>query len=83
MYEIGFALTCSPACHLANCSLEERDTQDRDAILYKQCCSAAKRAVMCWLWLARATTVVKDVQLLIADLIWDARADWSELVCVA
>ncbi len=46
--------------------------------LYEQCCALAKTGVMCWLWVARQFTVVKDVRLMIADLIWYERVAWSE-----
>ncbi len=46
--------------------------------LYKQWCAEASRAVMCWLWLARKEGVAKDIRVVIADLIWEQRAAWSE-----
>ncbi len=47
--------------------------------LYQKWCEEAKRGVMCWLWLSRdLKIVIKDVRLMIADLIWEERAAWSE-----
>ncbi len=38
---------------------------------------------MCWLWLSAAKNVVKDVRLLVADLIWNDRTAWSERLSIA
>ncbi len=46
--------------------------------VYSRCSEEAKRAVLCWLWLSRAKNVMKDIRLLIADLIWSEGATWSE-----
>lgn len=46
--------------------------------LYTQWLSGAKMGVLCWLWLSKGTGVARDIRLLIADLIWDERAAWSE-----
>ncbi len=46
-------------------------------------CEQAKRAVLCWIWLARSLGVGKDIRRVIADLIWDGRAEWSETVELA
>ncbi len=43
-----------------------------------QWCAEAKQSVLCWLWLARDLGVVKDVRLLIADLIWDDKEAWTK-----
>ncbi len=51
--------------------------------LYEQWCAEAKRAVLCWISLARDLVVAKDIRLMIADLIWDQRAAWSERVVAA
>ncbi len=44
---------------------------------FEQRRSAARRAVLCWLWLSRIEGVAKDIRLLIADLIWAERAMWG------
>ncbi len=46
--------------------------------LYQQWCGEAATGVLCWLWLAKMLNVSKDVRLMIADLIWEERAAWSE-----
>ncbi len=46
--------------------------------LHKKWCQEAEMAVLCWLWTARHFGVSKDIRLMIADLIWDDRAAWSE-----
>ncbi len=46
-------------------------------LVHESYCCLAKRAVLCWLWLARLEGVTKDIRLLIADLIWDRRAEWN------
>ncbi len=51
---------------------------ERAASFCMRCNGEAKRAVLCWLWLARAENLMKDVRLLIANLIWKERAAWSE-----
>ncbi len=45
--------------------------------LYQESCAASKRAVYCWLWLANALGVVKDIRLVIAELVLDDKAAWS------
>ncbi len=46
--------------------------------LYEHWSGEARRAVLCWLWLAKDAGVAKDIRLLIADLIWQGRCVWSE-----
>ncbi len=47
---------------------------------YRRLCGGATRAVLCWLWLARMERLAaKDVRLLIARLVWDERAAWSNV----
>ncbi len=50
----------------------------RAVALFEMWREAAKRAVLCWLWLARMRGVPKDIRVLIADLIWEYRAAWGE-----
>ncbi len=52
---------------------------NRAVNLHDQWCASARRAVLCWLWLARDRNIVRDIRLLIADLIWQERAAWSEM----
>ncbi len=46
--------------------------------LFRQWTREAKAAVLCWIWIAKSFGVAKDIRLLVADLIWDERAAWSE-----
>ncbi len=46
--------------------------------LYRQWCEDARRAVFCWLWLARNMSVAKDIRIVIADLIWSEKVAWSD-----
>ncbi len=79
LYEIGAAVAvirkqeCWPKFHQTR-----KLAGERPFALYTRCNEEAKRAVLCWLWFSRTTNVVKDIRLLIADLIWDKRAAWSE-----
>jgi hypothetical protein len=82
VFEIGAALSGMPewrdglgAARIAECERAEK--------MYQQWCDAAKRGIMCWLWLSRIEGVCKDVRLTIASLIWDERAAWSELMSSA
>ncbi len=46
--------------------------------LYNQWRREARIGVMCWLWLAKQMGVSRDIRVLIAGLIWDEKAAWSE-----
>ncbi len=50
----------------------------RAVLLFKQWRDDATRGVLCWLWLAKEKRVPRDIRLMIANLIWDDRAAWSE-----
>ncbi len=45
--------------------------------LHGEWCNAAKRAIECWLVVGSRLGVMKDIQLMIARLLWVERADWS------
>ncbi len=79
VYEIGRALDRTPECAE---SANPKDAFERATMravrLYRKWRLDAERAVWCWLWLARDLGIVKDIRLLIADLIWEERAVWSE-----
>ncbi len=51
---------------------------ERTIELYNQWTAEAKRAVLCWMWFSRTVCSVKDIRLMIANLIWDERIAWSE-----
>ncbi len=46
--------------------------------IFKSWERGAKSAIVCWTWLARSAGVPKDIRLLVADLIWANRRDWSD-----
>ncbi len=47
--------------------------------MYRMWCRNARQAVRCWIWLPRRLNLApKDIRVLIADLVWDERAAWSE-----
>ncbi len=46
--------------------------------LYEKCLRQARTGVMCWLGLGKLLGVAKDLRPIIALLIWDRRAAWSE-----
>jgi hypothetical protein len=49
-----------------------------DAIQFHEAvCRAARRAVEAWSIIAARVRIVKDVRLLIAKLIWNAREEWA------
>ncbi len=47
---------------------------------YERWCEEARRGVLCWIWAARKLGVVKDIRLLIADLVWEDKVAWSDRV---
>ncbi len=74
VFEIGSALAASHNWR----NLPEFESSVRCVVLFRQWTDDARRGVLCWLWLAREKGVVKDIRLLIADLIWEERAEWSD-----
>ncbi len=78
VFEIGFGLKPLRAWKYAKLMIPERiAAAERAVAMYEQWCAQAKTSVMCWLWLSRHL-LVKDVRLLIADLVWSDRIAWSE-----
>jgi TPR repeat protein len=73
LYEIGAAL-----CFGRKSTKSSPPACERVLKLYDQWNNEAKNAVLYWLWLAKDVGVAKDIRLLIADLIWEDRAAWSE-----
>ncbi len=55
----------------------QRDAR-RALLLFRQWCNEAKQSVLCWLWAGKLLGVSKDIRLLIANLLWEDRAVWSE-----
>ncbi len=80
LYEIGAAVPVLREQEIwGTLDRKEKFACERAAAVYACCNAEAKRAVMCWLWLSPAKNVVKDIRLLIADLVWEERAAWSDL----
>jgi hypothetical protein len=46
---------------------------------YDRWIAMARAAIACWLATARRLGVVKDIRLLIAQKLWDERAEWSRV----
>ncbi len=78
VFEVGAAFASIECWKDIGRSSAEVVACSRAMQLYKQWCFEANVAVLCWLSLARSNGVAKDIRLLIADLIWDERAAWSE-----
>ncbi len=58
---------------------EECRVVERCVIIYDECCTNAKRAIHYWIWAAKKELCLpKDVRLLIAKLVGNARSSWSE-----
>ncbi len=64
--------------HGVKWSNEDIVAAERAVALHDQWCAEAKRALLCWIWVAHECGVNKDIRLVIANLIWDERAVWSE-----
>ncbi len=75
LFEIGAALAAEGGQDWWNIDYAD---QKRIKTLYQECCSDAVKGIMCWLWLAQKLDVSKDIRVMIADLVWDERAAWSE-----
>ncbi len=78
LFEIGRAFSFSPKWECEAWNDEQRIAARRVIELYSKWTNDARRAVGCWLWLSRHLGVARDIRLLIADLVWDDRAAWSE-----
>ncbi len=58
-------------------SVMKCNRRERVEKLFKKWLQEARQAIMCWMW-AKMLGVSKDIRQLIADLVWDDRAAWSE-----
>ncbi len=79
VFEIGAALSLIDSWTYELEYASQFNAGQRAISFYEQKCADAKKAVLCWLWLSRTLAVSKDIRLLIADLIWDERAAWSDV----
>ncbi len=50
---------------------------DEAVSLYNMWRDEAKRGVMCWMWISRHLNVMKDIRLLIAEVVWIERSSWG------
>lgn len=48
------------------------------ARLYDECCTAAERAIHCWIWVARQGIMRKDICKVICKLLWANRIAWNQ-----
>ncbi len=49
--------------------------------LHDKWCERAKKAVWCWIWIAKTDLgILKDIRVLIANLIWEERASWTQVM---
>ncbi len=48
------------------------------AALYAEWCLCAKQGIACWMWIGRHLGAVKDVRILIGNMLWADKAAWSE-----
>jgi TPR repeat protein len=62
-----------------SCGDDECAAAQRCVHLHDQWTAMARAAIACWLAIARRFDVAKDVRLLVAETLWDERADWSKV----
>ncbi len=74
IFEIGFT---AAYCSFATDEDTERQLH-RAELLYNEWCSCAKQRIRCWLWLSKRLGVVKDIRRLVAEMVWEERAEWSD-----
>ncbi len=79
VFELGLAFS-SDRTNLSK--LDDVDAAKRAVAIYGQWSKMAKTAVSCWLWAAKHMGVVKDIRVMIAEVVWEERAAWSERVRV-
>ncbi len=78
VFELGAIFVHQPS-YRAFCPRSERTaTWDTAVALFVKWQNETRRAVWCWLWLARELGVARDVRLLIADEIWSLRSSWGD-----
>ncbi len=78
LFEMGRTFALSGAEARLSYFAEAARAAERAERLYMQWCDEARTGVLCWLWLSKTVCVSKDIRLLIADLIWEVRAAWSD-----
>ncbi len=74
--EIGLAL--DSICGWKNVAPDERVfvPGSRAVALAREWRKNASQAVLCWIWLSRQLGLIRDIRILIADIIWEERNAW-------
>ncbi len=83
VFEIGAAVRdhIVPGRPLAFCqqpSAEQLAALGRTVALHARCPACARRAIECWLGVARRLRIVKDIRQLIARRLWEERWAWIQ-----
>ncbi len=81
VFEFGSGLSSSVLWRERSGTSDLYELGARALELFEKWCNHARRAVQCWLWLSKQLGMGKDIRLVIADLIWDERAVWSDRRC--
>ncbi len=77
VFEIGAALWAVRSRSAMVFLPDKRADCEMAMELYDSWCFAASQSVLCWLWYARNEGIIKDVRMMIARLVWDCKAEWS------
>ncbi len=78
VFQIGMAFRGKSSWSSCCPDADFRDRGRRAIELYKKWLREARTSVLCWVWCAQQLEVGKDMRLLIARLVWEDRAVWSE-----
>ncbi len=78
VFEIGAAVALVRVWSLESREPGDKPLAQRAGRLYQQWSGETKRAIACWLWLARHLGVARDIRVTVANLVWDERAVWSD-----
>jgi hypothetical protein len=74
MFEIGSALLNGAGRHLENTV-----AVGRAVALHKECCEGTKRAIRCWIWVAKQKhIIVKAVRGIVCKMLWGEKVARSE-----
>ncbi len=78
VFEIGYAVAERSDRKAGVTDCQVQFAAERALQLYRQWSSESKTAIWCWIWMARDLGIVRDIRLIIADLVWSERCVWSE-----
>jgi hypothetical protein len=83
-YEVGAA--CAGHLRVADVTAfgkgvgrEELEAGQRCVAFFEKLIAAVRAGIACWLLIGRRLGVAKDIRVLIARLVWEERAGWSEI----